>query len=154
MSVAPIQVVPLQVRHVLDLLRVGIMECGVTVSEPNAEVQRFAVKAENSPGSVTALRAGEPLFCVIFEPLWPGVASIAALISVRFAECKVAACRTIRTVLADLMEQNNLHRVQTTVRCDFPAGMRFVRWLGFRPEGVAYQYSHDRVDAIYYAVVR
>jgi len=149
-----IQIVPLTSDHVISLLAQGVIECSLRVTDANDAVRQLAQQYENCIGSVTAMEDGKPLFCAILKMLWTGVAELGALLSVDFPARKIAACRAARDVLGGMIKTNNLHRVHTTVRCDFQAGQRFAEWLGFKAEGIARQYTHDGMDSIYYAIIR
>jgi len=120
----------------------------------NEAIERVAAGIEEEGMSMTAVDEEGPLFCAMIHPLWPGVVELSALISVRFKENRFSGCRAARAMLDMLFKVYGLHRVQTTVRCDFDAGRRFAEWAGFEVEGIAVKHSFDKVDAFYYAVVR
>jgi len=130
------------------------MEEKVRMSGTNAAVEHLAGEYESLGLSLTVARGEQVLACALVRPIHPGVIELTALLSVAFVEHTLSAGRACKEIIAGLFKQLHLHRIQTTVRSDFPAGLRFVKWLGFRREGVARQYSHDRVDAIYYAIMR
>lgn len=149
-----IEIEPMTSQHILDLLAGGVLECGARAARITPELAEVARQKAESAGSLTALENGRPLFCAILSILWPGVAEVSALLSVAFSQHKIEGCRAARDIMARFIEEHRLHRVQTTVRCDFPAGVQFAEWLGFRVEGIAQQYGHDRVNSFYYAWVR
>ncbi len=149
-----VEIAPLKAQDILDILADGIVECNMRTSDPNDAIRQLAQRYEKCIGSVTGRENGKPLFCAVLSVMWPGVGNLVALISVNFVAHKIAGCRAAREVLEGMIETNHLHRVHTTVRCDFRAGQRFAEWLGFQAEGIARKYTYDQMDSIYYAIVR
>ena len=50
-----------------------------------------------------------------------------------------------------IIKDNNLYRVQVTTRSNWPQAQRFVRMLGFTPEGILRKYGPDKSDYKMYA---
>jgi len=148
------KIVPFRATDALDLIRSGVIECGAQVSEPNGSMASLAEFYERESMSVTCILEGKVLFCAMIKPLWPGVAEVAALFDKSFSNHALSGCRAAREAMDQVFEIGELHRLQTTVRVDFAAGVRFAEWMGFEREGLAKRYSHDGVDAWYYAIVR
>ncbi|KKN77570.1 hypothetical protein LCGC14_0358450 [marine sediment metagenome] len=59
-----------------------------------------------------------------------------------------------RDKLRELMIEHDFWRVFATVRCDFPAGAKYIEWLGFKREGRLKQNEPDKTDSFLYAIVR
>lgn len=149
-----VEIVRFKAEHAISLLQGGVVESDMKVSEPNEVVKRIAQCYEAEGCSVTILLGGKPLCSALISILWNGVAQLAALISVETKNHKIEACRAMRKVIDILFRDLELHRIQTTVRVDFPIGQRFAEWAGFTKEGIAVQHSHDKIDAYYYGFVR
>ena len=85
---------------------------------------------------------------------WPGVAEAWLILT---ANCKkgglhgVIALRAIRDKLEELLKENNIRRVQSTIRTDFPIAIEMIEFLGFEREGLLREYCPDRSDAYRYA---
>ena len=62
--------------------------------------------------------------------------------------------RMARDILNGLIEENGYWRVEATVRCDFPAGISYLRWMGFEQEGRLRCHEPDRTDSFLYAIIR
>lgn len=62
--------------------------------------------------------------------------------------------RIARDKLKEWMTEHNLWRVYATVRCDFPAGVTYIEWLGFKREGRMEKNEPDKMDSFLYAIVR
>lgn len=87
--------------------------------------------------------------------LWPGVGEMWMILT---ANCKDLTSGTeialkIRHEMKVLMAENNLWRIQASVRTDFPLAERLTQALGFIKEGVMKKYLPDGTDAYLYARV-
>ena len=87
--------------------------------------------------------------------LWSGVGEMWMILT---EDCKELADGTeialkIRHELKVFMSENNLWRVQASVRTDFPLAERLTLALGFKQEGLMKKYLPDGSDAYLYARV-
>ena len=57
-----------------------------------------------------------------------------------------------RDKLHELMAEKGLWRVFATVRCDFPRGADYLRWMGFKREGRLEKNEPDKTDSFLYAI--
>ncbi len=62
--------------------------------------------------------------------------------------------RITRDKLNELIEENGYWRVEATVRCDFPVGADYLRWMGFEREGRMKKHEPDKTDSYLYSIVR
>ena len=53
--------------------------------------------------------------------------------------------------MASIAERFNYRRIEATVRADFPVGHSYIRYLGFKVEGLMEAYEPDGSDAFLYA---
>lgn len=86
--------------------------------------------------------------CGGIQPLWEGVGNAWLMVK---QDVKVKSL--VETVIRYIFE-SNYRRVQCVVQRDFSKGRRFVRWLGFRREGVLKEYTREGKDVVLYAMVR
>lgn len=56
--------------------------------------------------------------------------------------------------LKEWMVEHDFWRIFATVRCDFPAGVSYIEWLGFKREGRMEQNEPDRSDSFLYAITK
>jgi RimJ/RimL family protein N-acetyltransferase len=61
--------------------------------------------------------------------------------------------KAIRARFDDIIEANNIHRVQAACRADWPEAVRFAEFLGFENEGLMRSYGVDGRDYFRYARV-
>lgn len=82
--------------------------------------------------------------------IWEGVASLGSILTRDIVHYPVAMVRTTNRVIAAVMQDLNLHRVEMAVKKDYPVGQRWAKALGFEAEGILRQYSSDKTDYIMY----
>lgn len=82
--------------------------------------------------------------------IWPGVASLGAILTRDINLYPVAVARTTNRIIEAVMSDLHLHRVEFAVKKDYPVGHRWAKALGFQAEGVLRQYSSDKTDYVMY----
>ena len=80
-------------------------------------------------GSWTIVCGGEPTMCAGFVEQWPGRTIAWAFLNHKSASHMTYITRRVRDALAKVKG-----RIELTVRCDFDAGHRWARLLGFSVE--------------------
>jgi len=99
--------------------------------------------------SYTATQGGEVMACIGVIPQWPGYCRAWALLSRDAGRCLVPLTRGV----ARWLRFHNEGRVDTAVRCDFDAAIRWAEILGFRQEGTMKKYDPEGSDYYLYAQV-
>ena len=61
--------------------------------------------------------------------------------------------RSILVEMTSIIQELGLHRVETTVACDYPDRCRWIEHIGFRDEGLMRKYGPDGKDHYRYAWV-
>jgi hypothetical protein len=84
--------------------------------------------------------------------IYPNVVELYALTSHEMENKPLQYHRAIRSMLKLLVEAMKLVRAQTFVRADYDKGVKFMRTLGFEPEGRLRCYGIDRKN--YYIMGR
>ena len=62
--------------------------------------------------------------------------------------------RIAKDKLKELMDKQDLWRVEATVRADFLAGQSYLRYMGFKREGLMKKNEPDKTDSFLYAITR
>lgn len=109
----------------------------------------------------TAVYEGRIIACGGMFLLWPGVAEAWAQY-VRDVGTLHIYPRIIKDLIHQWMNEYNLVRVQAPLRADWSAGIKYAKWLGFRPDGAPEvpegvrmrKYHYDGADAIMYSIIR
>ena len=105
------------------------------------------------PGlSFTLLADDNIVLCGGITPLWDGVAEGWVIASKRIYDHKIKSVSSIKRRLDLLCTNNNIWRVQTSVKEDFKVGVRFAEWLGLKKEGLMLKYGPDKTN--YYRMAK
>ena len=64
---------------------------------------------------------------------------------------KLKIIRTLKNHIDKITAEDDLHRLQATVRDDFDIAKRFIEFLGFEREGTLKNYGPDKTDHIMYS---
>jgi hypothetical protein len=78
--------------------------------------------------------------------LWPGVGEAWMHLSSWFYRHVKTAYREVGEILAQIIIQKSLRRVQVPVCASMPANRRFVEHLGFAPEGLMHRWGPEGKD--------
>ena len=93
--------------------------------------------------SYTLLFNNNPVIAGGIIPIWDGVAEGWVMSSKRVFEHKIRAASAVKKRLDYLCINNNIRRLQTSVKEEFKTGVRFAEWLGLEKEGLMRKYGLD-----------
>lgn len=118
-------------------------------SEPDLLVRSLASAQE---GDVACFTDGDGhIGCIVgMVSHWRGVAAVWAVTTDHLAVYPVSYTRALRRLLENKMKDMGLHRVEMTVRRDYPTGRNWAEALGFEFEGILYKYGPDKADHVMY----
>jgi len=74
------------------------------------------------------------------------------LTSKRVFDYKIKAASAVKRRLDLLCKNNNIWRLQTSVKEEFKTGVRFAEWLGLKKEGLMHKYGPDKTN--YYRMAK
>jgi len=138
-----IEVVPFHPKH-LEVMDLRDLEKNTIFKLENIyELVDQAHRASVESG--TFMFDGRLLFCAGFTQLWAGVADGWIIPSRYAAEAPMVYTRYMKRYLDSLMTSFKLHRFQTVAVEDKPH-RRWMKFLGFKPEGLMEKYTTDRRD--------
>jgi RimJ/RimL family protein N-acetyltransferase len=63
----------------------------------------------------------------------------------------LSVAKAIKKDFSRIAKENNITRVQTSIRKDFKQGQRFAEWLGLENEGLMRKFGFDGTDQYRYA---
>lgn len=112
--------------------------------------QRVEHMAKVSIQAVTFVYDGRVIFCAGFCQLWPGVIEVWMIPSVYARSMPMFFGRKIRRYMDGIGRDFGAHRLQTT-SFDDDFHKKWMKFLGFAPEGTAKQFTQDKRDMVYYA---
>lgn len=116
---------------------------------PDAE--KWCKEAEEDGKAFTVIYEGKVVACAGIITIMDGVGQAWALYPLDIGNYHIDP-RIAKDKLKELMTKYNFRRVQATVRADFPAGESYLRYLGFKREGVMAKYEPDSTDSCLYAI--
>ena len=100
-----------------------------------------------APGlAFTGLIDGYVIASAGIKPLWPGVGEAWIVASDNMPKKKLSVIKLIRENFDSMIQENNLVRVQASVRSDWLEAKRFAEFLGFEHEGIMRKYGPDGQD--------
>ena len=118
-------------------------------NDPDAE--KWCKEAEQGGPARSVIYEGELALCAGLIKEREGVAQAWALYPLDVGKYHIDP-KIARDKLYELMAEHDFWRVFATVRCDFPAGAKYIEWLGFEREGRLKCNEPDRSDSYLYAI--
>ena len=135
--------------HVDEILTFG-MNDKLLENDASSEEGRIDV---GIPGlSFTLWADNSIVLCGGITPMWDGVAEGWVIASKRIYDHKIKSVSAIKKRLDLLCTNNNIWRLQTSVKEDFKVGIRFAEWLGLKKEGLMRMYGPDKTN--YYRMAK
>ena len=117
------------------------------------DVDKWCKEAEQEGLAFTIIYEGKMILCAGIVKEREGVGLAWALYPLDVGNYHIDP-RIAKDKLNELIKEHNFWRVAATVRCDFPAGASYLRYLGFEREGRMKKHEPDRSDSFLYAIVR
>ena len=135
--------------HVDEILTFG-MNDKLLENDASSEEGRIDI---GIPGlSFTLWADNNIVLCGGITPMWDGVAEGWVIASKRIYDHKIKSVSAIKKRLDLLCTNNNIWRLQTSVKEDFKVGVRFAEWLGLKKEGLMLKYGPDKTN--YYRMAK
>lgn len=114
----------------------------------------FAEQLHQPGWSFSIIHNGQLVLCCGVVDMWPGVGEGWFIASSYLHECKFPLIRIARKKMREVIETNDLWRLQCVVKTGWPAALRFAQHMGFEEEGIMKQYGPERGDYYRMAWVR
>ena len=143
------QIVPYQKEHGDLMIQNGLND---KLMDLDASYEENRIDLTVSGMAFTLLCNSEPIVSGGIYPLWRGVSEGWVISSKKIFNIKTRAARLIRKRTDLLCANNNVWRLQTTVKANFKIGLRFAEFLGFKNEGLMRGYGPDKSD--YYRMAK
>ncbi len=135
------EIKPYKAKHGLEMLR--------RVKVDFLEAEKFCKDAEES-GRAFSIFNGELVCCAGISHKMDGIGIAWALYPLNIGSYHIDP-RIARDKIGELMKRFNYRRIEATVREDFQVGHSYMRYLGFKVEGLMKCYEPDGTDAFLYA---
>lgn len=143
--------------HAIEILCGGAKEPDLVLDETNLKF----VNERNEKGPCsTALFDGRPVSCGGFTLIWPGMAEAWMLFADDIFRYPIDP-QVVKKWIYEKIDEYEILRLQAPLIADFAKGIKYARWLGFRPDGwpdvpdgvVMKKYHRDGKDAIMYSII-
>lgn len=109
----------------------------------------YAENCEISGEGFSFFWKGELLGCAGVHDYTPGIGEAWAMYPADIGSYHIDP-QIARNRMNEIIEKRGYRRVRATCRRDFPAGMSYLRYLGFVVEGIMRNYEIDGQDAFLY----
>jgi RimJ/RimL family protein N-acetyltransferase len=117
---------------------------------------KWAKLNETEGVGYTALLEGEIIGCGGIRIYWKGVGEAWAIYPRRVGKMRLDH-RLAKEKLYEMIEDNDLKRIQSTPRCDWQESVTYSKWLGFKIEGKMRKYfpiNGDLVDCYMMSIIK
>jgi len=141
----------LSLEHLRDLrMRPDHQAYVDALGAANASVERTLV----ANGGLALVAPEGVVACAGVTVFWEGAGQMWMRAGVLSGCYPVALARHCRVLIRRFEDVLRLRRIQATVKADNEPALRFIRWLGFRAEGLLRGYGPEGADYIMFARVR
>ena len=141
-------IVPFENKHAEQILEQGLNS---EFLELKPEHKKYAFFLKEVGMSFTGLVNNRPIAAGGVFHLWDGVAEGWVLATKEIYKYPVFCAKHIKKRTEMLIKNNNIKRLQTSVKADCEMAIRFAKWLGLKPEGVMKSYGPAGEDFIRFA---
>lgn len=147
-----IEVRPMKAEDMLRVISKGIKEMPLK-SEPTEELRQTALEREREGRAFSGWVDGEVVGVGGIDVLWKGCANAWLMLTPYINEHLKEGYKCILEGMRKVISENNIRRMQSYGRVDFPACHILFKHLGFKVEGLAKKYTPDGCDCIMYGRV-
>jgi hypothetical protein len=141
-------IVPFENKHAEQMLDIGLNS---KLLELKPEHRKYTYFLKEVGMSFTGLVDNKPIAAGNVFHLWDGVAEGWVLATKEIYKYPVFCAKHIKKRTEMLIKNNNIKRLQTSVKADCEMAIRFAKWLGLKPEGVMKSYGPAGEDFIRFA---
>ena len=141
-------IVPFENKHAEQMLDIGLNS---KLLELKPEHRKYTYFLKEVGMSFTGLVDNKPIAAGGVFHLWDGVAEGWVLATKEIFKYPVFCAKHIKKRTEMLIKNNNIKRLQTSVKADCEMAIRFAKWLGLKPEGVMKSYGPAGEDFIRFA---
>ena len=114
-------------------------------------IEGNAKNLEQDDLAFTGLVNNKPIFAAGMKMIWGQVAEGWVIATQDVWSHPLSVAKAIKKDFARIAKENNITRVQTSIRKDFEQGQRFAEWLGLENEGLMRKFGFDGTDQYRYA---
>ena len=138
-------------EHAIEIITIGAKEPGLVLNELTKVWAQ--IMGEKGP-CATAMFNGKVIGCGGIWLCWPGMGELWGTTLKTISKYHGAHLqRGVKVWTYEKIDEYKLWRLQTPLRSDFPAGVLYAEWLGFKFEAKLENYHPDGTDALIYKII-
>tara|TARA_A100000171_G_scaffold33759_1_gene32152 strand:- start:5478 stop:5930 length:453 start_codon:yes stop_codon:yes gene_type:complete len=141
-------IVPFENKHAEQIFSIGLNS---KLLELKPEHKKYAYYLKEVGMSFTGLVNNKPIAAGGVFTLWDGVAEGWVLATKDIYKYPIFCAKHIKQRTEMLIKNNNIKRLQTSVKADCAMAIRFAQWLGLKSEGLMKNYGPAGEDFIRFA---
>jgi len=146
-----LHIVPYTAEHGQFILSCQMNHKVLEADRHYINVEGNAKNLEQDDLAFTGLVNNKPIFAAGMKMIWGQVAEGWVIATQDVWNHPLSVAKAIKKDFARIAKENNITRVQTSIRKDFEQGQRFAEWLGLENEGLMRKFGFDGTDQYRYA---
>ena len=146
-----LHIVPYTVEHGQFILSCQMNHKVLEADKNYINIEGNAKNLEQDDLAFTGLVNNKPIFAAGMKMIWGQVAEGWVIATQDVWNHPLSVAKAIKKDFARIAKENNITRVQTSIRKDFEQGQRFAEWLGLENEGLMRKFGFDGTDQYRYA---
>ncbi len=146
-----LHIVPYTAEHGQFILSCQMNHKVLEADRHYINVKGNAKNLEQDDLAFTGLVNNKPIFAAGMKMVWGQVAEGWVIATQDVWNHPLSVAKAIKKDFARIAKENNITRVQTSIRKDFEQGQRFAEWLGLENEGLMRKFGFDGTDQYRYA---
>lgn len=136
-------------EHAIEILTRGAKEPKLVLDE---QTKAWAQMMGGKGPCMTGMFDGKPVSCGGIWIMWPGVGEQWMINAADIGNYHIDPQIAKEWMYAKI-DKYKIWRLQTPLRSDFPAGVEYSQWLGFKFEARLEGYHTDGSDALMYKII-
>ena len=146
-----LHIVPYTAEHGQFILSCQMNHKVLEADKNYINIEGNAKNLEQDHLAFTGLADNKPIFAAGMKMIWGQVAEGWVIATSDMWKYPLGVAKAIKKDFARVAKENNIVRVQTSIRKDFVQGQRFAEWLGLKNEGLMRKFGFDGSDQYRYA---
>ena len=146
-----LHIVPYTAEHGQFILSCQMNHKVLEADKYYINIEGNAKNLEQDDLAFTGLVNNKPIFAAGMKMIWGQVAEGWVIATQDVWNHPLSVAKAIKKDFARIAKENNITRVQTSIRKDFEQGQRFAEWLGLENEGLMRKFGFDGTDQYRYA---
>jgi len=146
-----LHIVPYTAEHGQFILSCQMNHKVLEADKNYINIEGNAKNLEQDDLAFTGLINKKPIFAAGMKMIWGQVAEGWVIATQDVWNYPLSVAKAIKKDFSRIAKENNITRVQTSIRKDFKQGQRFAEWLGLENEGLMRKFGFDGTDQYRYA---